>query len=81
MHQRQAGAHADVGADAVNGEVVGVGALAVDAELSLLVEAGPGENNTWRQFKQRLKTSAIERQVLDEVTVDNRTGRGGLLNA
>src|SRR5262249_10320535 len=59
----------------INREVIGIRALPVDAELPLVVEDGRRHDYPWRQHDQRLETSAIEWQGLDERAVDDGADR------
>ena len=63
---------AEIGADPIDGEIVGIGALAIDAELSLVVESCGGQDHTGREHYQRLETLAIEGKVVDECAVNHR---------
>jgi len=76
------GGGADVGADAVDLEIVGVGALAVDDELARGGGAGGGDELDARgEFEQRLEGAPIEGEVFGEAAVDGGgDGDGGLLD-
>src|SRR5215467_10895861 len=39
LHQRKVASNAEIGADPIHGEIICVGALAIHAELSLIVES------------------------------------------
>jgi hypothetical protein len=61
----------DVGADAIDHEVVGVVALTVHADLSLLLPGGARQHDAWHQREQRLKAPAIHRQRFHELAIDH----------
>src|SRR5262249_40805256 len=60
LHHGEKAGDAKVGADSIHGEVVGVGSLSVDAELSLVVKASGGYDCARRKRDQRLETPAVE---------------------
>jgi hypothetical protein len=66
----------NVRAYAVNGVVVGISPLTIDAELPRRL----GQNRSRRELNKRIKASSIERQVLDELTINDSTDsrRSGL---
>ena len=55
MHHGTVPGDAKIGADPVNCEIVGVGPLSIDAELSLVVESRDGWNDPGREQDQGLK--------------------------
>ena len=63
---------AEIGADAIHGEVVRIGALSIHAELSLVVESGGSQDHTRRKHNQVLETPAIQGKIFDEGAVDDR---------
>jgi hypothetical protein len=71
LPQRRVPRDAEVGAHPVHGEVVGVRALSVHAELSLVVEDRGGQDHPRRQRDQRLEAPPVEGQALDEGAVDH----------
>src|SRR5207245_4419545 len=64
--------NAEVGADPVHRKVIRVGALAIDAELALIVESRLHHHHAWRQHDQCLKGAAVQWQVIRKRAVDNR---------
>src|ERR1051326_1627861 len=75
-----AGGYADVGANAVYHEIVRAGSLAVDAELPLLRESRFGYRYAGRKADDRLETTTVERQILNDLTIENRSNCGRPLN-
>jgi hypothetical protein len=78
LRQWSVAGNAEVGADAIDGEIVGVGALAIHAELALVVERGGGHDHTGREQDQGLETPAIEKKIADERMANHGADRWGL---
>jgi len=54
LHQWKVGSDAEIGAHAIHGKVVGVGALAIDAELVIIVKRVLRRERTARNFAPEL---------------------------
>jgi len=80
LHHGEVASDAEVGADPVHHEVVRIGALAVHAELPLVVERRRHHNRARCQHDQRLEAAAVEREVVDERPIDHGAdrSRGGI---
>src|SRR5260370_19036333 len=64
LQQWKEAGDAKIGADAIHGEIVGVPALSVHAELPLVVESRGGDHHARRDQDQSLKAPAVPRNVL-----------------
>src|SRR6516225_315800 len=72
------GGYAEIRADTVHGEIVGIRTLAIYAELSLVVESRGGHDHTRRKQDQCLEAPAIQRNIVCKRTVNHRADRRGL---
>ena len=72
--------NAHVGANAVDREVVRVGALAVDTELACVRVEGLGGDVARSERDERLEAAAAERHILDELAVDRGCQRCGRID-
>ena len=70
LHQWKIRRDAEIGADPIDGEIVGIRALPIHAELSLIVVGCRGHDHPRRKHDQGLEASAVQRQILGEVPVD-----------
>src|SRR5262249_55004538 len=69
------GTQSNVGAHSIHHPIVGAGALAVDTELSSILESAGGKDHAWCELDQGLKTPAIHGQILGEIAVNHRADR------
>src|SRR6202021_690502 len=70
LRREKTDSRCEVRAYAVYGEVVRIGALAVDAELTRACIVQGHEDDTGGKADERLEAAAVERQVLHELLVD-----------
>jgi hypothetical protein len=78
LHQWTIAGDAEVGTDSIDGEVVGVGSLAIHTELALVVKSRLSHDHARREHDQRLKTPAVEGKILDKLPVNYRAHCGRL---
>src|SRR5205814_4989805 len=76
--QPEPAANPEVRADPVDSHIIRIGALPVNAELSLLRELSGGSHHSWCQLNQRLETATVERHVFHKATINHRA-HGGVL--
>ena len=75
LHHGEVASDAEVGADPVHHEVVGIGSLTVDAELALVVERRRHHDRSRCQHDERLEAPAVEREVVGERPIDHGADR------
>ncbi len=78
MQESASRRNADIGADTVNREIVRAGALPIDAELAGIRACRRSENRAGSEIDERLKASAVQREILYKIVVNDRTHRGVL---
>ena len=74
MRRESAGRDPGIGADAVDGEVVGVRALPGGGELAGVAAGRGNDIGAGRELEQGQQTAAVQRKTLELAAVDARAG-------